>query len=172
MLASVPLWLRLARRYGRRRLWPFSLVGRALAFGSMLLLPATAWQVVVVNIVVIGSLFGCGQIFGPAVKADVIDDDARRSGERREGTFFASWNLAQKSAEGGAIALAGAVLEIPRFEPNAVQDPGALLGIRALFAGLPCFFYAVAALLLARLSLRAGEAPRAAVGSAEARVPG
>jgi GPH family glycoside/pentoside/hexuronide:cation symporter len=169
MLASVPVWLRLARHYGRQRLWLCSLVGRSLAFGSMLLLPATAWQVVLVNIVVIGSLFGCGLIFGPAVKADVVDDESRQSGERKEGTFFASWNLAQKSAEGGAIALAGVVLELSGFAPNAAQDAGALLGIRALFAGLPCLFYAVAALLLARLSLAAGE-PRRARGQT-ARVP-
>jgi GPH family glycoside/pentoside/hexuronide:cation symporter len=150
MLTSVPLWLRLARRYGRLRLWIASLIGRALAFGSMLVLPASAWQVVAMNVVVIGALFGCGAIFGPAVKADVIDDEARRSGERKEGTFFASWNLAQKSAEGAAIVLAGAVLEISRFEPNAVQQADALFGIRALFAALPCLFYAAAALLLAR----------------------
>lgn len=157
MLASVPLWLRLARRFGRLRLWQASLFGRAAAFGSLLVLPATAWPVVVLGMVGIGALFGCGSIFGPAVKADVIDDDARRSGERREGTFFATWNLAQKGAEAAAIALAGAVLELARFEPNAVQETGALLGIRALFAGFPCLFYALAALLLARLSLPARE---------------
>lgn len=150
MLASVPLWLRLARRFSRLQLWLASLVGRAIAFGSMLVLPASAWQVVAMNVVVIGALFGCGAIFGPAVKADVIDDEARRSGERKEGTFFASWNLAERGAEAAAIVLAGAVLEISRFEPNAVQQADALLGIRALFAGLPCLFYAAAALLLAR----------------------
>ena len=147
--------MRLARRWGRLRLWQASLALRAVAFGSLLVLPATAWQVVAVNIVAIGALFGCGSIFGPAVKADVIDEDARRTGERREGTFFASWNLAQKGAEAAAIALSGAVLELSRFQPNAVQEAGALLGIRALFAGFPCLFYALAALLLARLSLPA-----------------
>jgi len=162
MLASVPVWMRLARRWGRLRLWQASLVGRALAFGSLLVLPATAWQVVVVSIVVIGALFGCGSIFGPAVKADVIDDDARRSGERREGTFFASWNLAQKGAEAAAIALAGVVLELSRFTPNAVQDAGALLGIRALFAGFPCCFYALAALLLGVLRLTPAAQPACA----------
>jgi hypothetical protein len=45
------------------------------------------------------------------------------------------------------------VLELSRFAPNAFQDASALLGIRALFAGFPCCFYALAALLLLRLSL-------------------
>jgi GPH family glycoside/pentoside/hexuronide:cation symporter len=171
MLVSVPLWVRLARRYGRRRLWLVSLAGRAAAFGSLCVLPPGQWLVIVCGMVAIGALFGCGTIFGPAVKADVIDDDERRTGERKEGTYFASWNLAQKSAEGAAIALAGAVLELSHFAPNAVQDAGALLGIRALFAGLPCLFYAVAALLLSRLSLDVRSASHGPAGPAALRVP-
>ena len=171
MLVSVPAWLALARRYGRQRLWLASLLGRSAAFGALLVLPGERWSVIVGGMVVIGALFACGTMFGPAVKADVIDDEERRSGERKEGTFFASWNLAQKGAEGLAIALAGVVLELSRFAPNAAQDPGALLGIRMLFAGLPCLFYAVAAALLAGFSL-GSPAPLPASGAAAARVHG
>ena len=40
MLASIPVWLALARRFGKRRLWLVSLLGRAAAFGCLLALPA------------------------------------------------------------------------------------------------------------------------------------
>jgi Na+/melibiose symporter-like transporter len=46
----------------------------------------------------IGALFGCGAMLAPAVEADVIDDDERRTGERKEGSYFASWNLATRAS--------------------------------------------------------------------------
>jgi GPH family glycoside/pentoside/hexuronide:cation symporter len=133
-LASVPLWLGLAHRFSRRRLWLASLAGRAAVFGAIFFLPP---------------LFGAGNIFGPAVQADMIDAEARRSGERKEGTFFATWSLVERSGQGVAIALSGLVLALSDFAPNVTQEPSGLLGLRVLFAGLPCGFYIVAALLLA-----------------------
>ena len=107
----------------------------------------------VINVAIIGALFGCGAMLGPSIKADIIDDDERRTGERKEGSYFAAWNLASKAALGAAVILSGAVLQWVGFEPNAVQRPLVTGGIRALFGGLPCVFYLVAAILLARLSL-------------------
>ena len=54
------------------------------------------------------------------------------------------------------------MLELSRFTPNAVQDAGALLGILALFAGFPCCFYALAALLLGVVRLTPAPPPAGA----------
>jgi Na+/melibiose symporter-like transporter len=147
-LASVPLWLGLAHRFSRRRLWLASLAGRAAVFGAIFFLPPSTWLLIGTNLS-IGALFGAGNIFGPAVQADMIDAEARRSGERKEGTFFATWSLVERSGQGVAIALSGLVLALSDFAPNVTQEPSGLLGLRVLFAGLPCGFYIVAALLLA-----------------------
>lgn len=61
---------------------------------------------------------------------------------------------------GAAIILSGVVLEGVGFESNAAQQPLALTEIRALFGGLPCLFYLVAAGVLTRLSLYEEEARR------------
>ena len=166
--ASVPLWLLLARRFERRRLWLASLAGRALAFAALGWLPPSGGALLALN-VAIGLCFGAGRIFGPAVQADVVEDEERRSGERKEGSFFACWNLVEKGGQGAAVVLAGAVLELSRFQPGAAQDPGALQGLRLLASGLPCAFYAAAALLLARFprsSLTVVSASQAAAFSA------
>ena len=161
MLLTIPLWLALARRHGKQRLWHVSLLGRAAAFGAVLVLPAHL-AVLVANVALIGALFGCGAMLGPAVKADVIDDDEERTGQRKEGTYFASWNLAAKAAAGAAVMLSGALLQAVGFEPNAAQAPLARAGILALFGGLPCAFYLLAAALLAQLSLYRGVPAREA----------
>lgn len=153
MLVSIPVWLALARRYGKRPVWLASLFGRACAFGAVLVLPPTNVEAMVINMVIIGSCFGCGSMIGPSVKADVIDDDERRTGQRKEGTFFASWNLAAKASGAAAVILSGVVLQLVAFEPNAAQQPLALTGIRVLFAAFPCLFYLLALGLLLRLSL-------------------
>ena len=100
-------------------MWAASLAVRAVAFGTMgFAQPGQTW-VLAVNVIAIGATFGCGRMLGPAIKADVIDDDERRTGQRKEGTYFASWNLASKAAGGVAVGLAGAVLQWTGFEPNA-----------------------------------------------------
>lgn len=167
-LASVPVWLRLAHVFSRRDLWIASLVGRALAFGALFTLPS-AMVLLVLATVVIGACFGGGSIFGPGLKADVIDADEQHSGERRDGTFFATWNVVDKGAQGSAIALAGFVLALSGFQPNVPQDPSALFGIRMLYSGLPCIAYVAAALLLARFRAAARMPEMHAEPSAPAR---
>jgi GPH family glycoside/pentoside/hexuronide:cation symporter len=159
MLASIPVWLVLARRFGKLRVWLGSLYGRAACFGAVAAVPDAGLAVLVTNMLLIGALFGCGAMLAPAVQADVIDDDERRTGERKEGTYFASWNFAAKASAGAAVILSGAVLQAVAFEPNAVQAPLARSGILMLFGGFPCAFYLLAAALLARLSLYVGAAP-------------
>jgi GPH family glycoside/pentoside/hexuronide:cation symporter len=156
MLVTIPVWLALARCFGKRRVWLGSLVGRAAAFAAVVVLPADATGAMVVDMLVIGSLFGCGAMLGPSLEADVIEDDERRTGERKEGAYFAAWNLAAKGSAGAAIVLSGIVLQLVAFEPNAVQQPAARAGIVLLFGGFPALFYLVAAALLARLSLASG----------------
>jgi GPH family glycoside/pentoside/hexuronide:cation symporter len=106
---------------------------------------------------VIGGLQGAGGILGPSIKADVIDYDEYQTGERKEGAYFAGWNLAVKGAAGFAIVAAGALLQGAGFQPNVEQNATALLAIRALFGGLPCLFLTIAALLMLRFRLNAQE---------------
>ena len=143
--ASVPLWIPLSRRLGKIRLWMFSmlltgiLIRRhvlALAFidpdlrlGLMFILAAFA-----------GLAAGCGGTIGPSVQGDVIDYDEHRTGERKEGSYFAAWNFVYKSAFGIMLALTGFVLDSVglRAESAADDDDAGLDGgiVRGVSADL------------------------------------
>ena len=87
-------------------------------------------------------------ILGPSMKADVVDVDELRTGERKEGSYFAIWNLATKAATGVAIAITGGVLQVSGFEPNVEQTIQAEGALRGLFGALPMALHLLAALLL------------------------
>ncbi len=153
MLASVPLWPLLSRRFGKRNVWVGTLIMRSAAFAWLMVAPAGAWLPIVVGLVLIGAGFGGGNVLGPSVKSDVIDYDEMHTGQRKEGAYFASWNLAVKGGGGLAIALTGGVLQLAGFEANEAQAAPAQAAIRALFAVFPCLFYGLAAALLLRFRL-------------------
>lgn len=153
MVASVPLWLRLSRRLGKRNLYLATLALRAVAFGAMFLTPPGAWLPTLLGVIAIGSAYAGGNMLGPSMKADVIDYDEYRTGERKEGAYFATWSFAMKSGAGAAVALTGFALELGGFRANLEQTADAALAIRGLFAGAPCLCYALAAGSLLRFQL-------------------
>ncbi len=153
MVASVPIWIPLSRRFGKRELWIASMAIRAAAFGAIFFVPPGAWVPLLVAVVVIGSTHGCGAVVGPSIKADVIDFDEYRSGQRKEGAYFATWNLATKGGAGFAIIVTGFALQATGFEPNAEQSGATLLVLRALLGAVPCLLFALATALLVRFSL-------------------
>jgi GPH family glycoside/pentoside/hexuronide:cation symporter len=152
-----PIWFPLSRRFGKRNPWLVATAIKAVAFGVIFFLEPGQWTLLFVLTVVIGGLQGAGGILGPSIKADVIDYDEYQTGERKEGAYFAGWNLAVKAAAGFAIVAAGALLQGAGFQPNVEQNATALLAIRALFGGLPCLFLTIAALLMLRFRLNAQE---------------
>jgi glycoside/pentoside/hexuronide:cation symporter, GPH family len=82
-----------------------------------------------------------------------VDTDEAETGERKEGTFFAAWNMAVQGSIGIAILLAGWVLSATGFRPNVAQTETALAGIRVLISLVPLASHALAIVLLLRLEL-------------------
>jgi Na+/melibiose symporter-like transporter len=112
---SVPLWLKLSRRFGKIRLWIVSMVATALAFGCMFFLPfldlSTRAALIFIAAVFAGASAGCGGTIGPSVQSDIIDYDEYVTGERKEGSYFAAWNFVYKCATGVMVILTGYVLQ-------------------------------------------------------------
>ena len=96
---------------------------------------------------------GSGAVVGPSLKADVIDWDEARTGERKEGSYFATWNFAQKAAGGIAIWMVGTSLAMTGYEPGVTQSESTVLGIRWLAAALPAGLQVVAGVLIYRFTL-------------------
>ena len=80
--------------------------------------------------------------------------------------------LALKVGTALAIAASGPVMTTAGFAPNVEQTEASLLGLRILFAGLPCVGFLIGAWLFRGFSLD-GDPPRTVpeVGVCEARNP-
>jgi len=160
-LLFIPVWIRLSRRVGKKRLWLFALATMTVAFSGLFFVEADNIWIMWVLGFLAGVGGGCGQVVGPSIQADVIDWDELRTGERKEGAYFAVWNFMRKSAYGVAAMIAGTLLSAVGFEANAVQSENTRLGMMILFSFVPgaCFLLAT----LAFTRFRLDEAEHAAI---------
>jgi GPH family glycoside/pentoside/hexuronide:cation symporter len=152
-LAGIPVWIGLSRRFGKVRVWVAALVMKLAVFFGLAFVGSGDWLLIGSLTLVFGATTGASVVIGPSLKADVVDLDEAATGERKEGTFFAAWNLAIKGAIGVAIVLAGFALSATGFRPNVAQGEAALRGIRTLVSLLPLASHALAIVLLVRLRL-------------------
>lgn len=152
-LATIPVWVRLSRRFDKVRLWGLSLAVKAAVFCGIGFVGAGDTLEIACLTVVFGAASGAGAVLGPSLKADVVDSDEAHTGDRKEGTYFAAWGLAIKMAIGLAILASGFVLSTTGFQPNVQQTPQALTGIRLLVSAFPLACHVLAIGLLTRLQM-------------------
>ncbi len=155
---SVPLWIPLARKFGKIRMWVISMIGTGVSFGAFCLLPFIESIDIRIAISFVFAFFaglaaGCGGMIGPSVQSDIVDYDELVSGERKEGSYFAAWNFVQKSAVGVMLLLTGFVLQYSGFVPNAVQTLGVKIAIVGLYGFFPLVCYFVGAIMFAKFQL-------------------
>ena len=155
---SVPMWLPLSRKFGKIRLWMFSMTLTGLSFGGMFVLPfLDSMDAKIVTIFVLaffaGLSAGCGGTIAPSIQSDIIDYDEYLTGERKEGSYFAAFNFSYKSAIGVMIFITGYVLQFSGFVPNAVQTMTVQIAMVTLYGLFPLVCYAIGALLFSRFTL-------------------
>ena len=126
-VALVPLFARLARRTSKRQAYAAAMLAAALGFpllGLAGFLPAIPVEVqLVVLLAVAGAPLVGVYLFPAALTADIVDDDARRTGMRREAMYFGTQNFVEKTTTALAPLLLGLLLTLGR----TAEDP---LGIR------------------------------------------
>ena len=147
-LLSVPVWVRLARAFGRRPIWVGALTVSAPAYGSMVFLGEGDIVPLILMAVITGAAAGCGGSIGPTVQSDIIDFDEYMTGERKEGTYFACWNFVVKAAGGLTVLLAGVLLQWSGFVPKAEQTYLVKLTMLGFFSLFPLLMYVIGALAL------------------------
>ncbi|HEY0639481.1 MAG TPA: MFS transporter [Pseudonocardiaceae bacterium] len=148
----MPLWLRAARRLGKRR--GLTLASALFAAGAALLVLGGAVPDVVVFLLV--ALIGVGyagmQMFPLAMLPDTIAADAEASGRRRAGVFTGVWTAAETLGLAVGPGLLALLLAIGGYVSSTAgqvvaQPDSALLAVRLGFSLLP------AVLVLATLPL-------------------
>ena len=164
---SVPLWIPLSRRFGKIRLWVFSLAFTGISFGGIFIIPfldsiTDRLIVMFIGAALGGMAAGCGGAIGPSVKGDVIDYDEYLTGERKEGSFFAALNFVFKSATGIMLLVTGFVLQFSGFIPNQPQTMEVKIALISLYGLVPLVFYSLGAYLLYK-KFKFGEKEHAAI---------
>lgn len=152
MFLSVPIWIRLSRIFGKKEVWITSLGISVLGFVGYFLVSESGplvWTVAVIQ----GAASGCSVVLAQSVQADVVDYDEYLTGERKEGVYFAAWNLTRKISASVAALIVGIVLQFAGFEPNVEQTESTKLALRILLGVVPAIAIALGALLLTRFQL-------------------
>ncbi|WP_448584940.1 MFS transporter, partial [Thermaurantiacus sp.] len=99
MLSSMPLWVRLGRRFRKRDLFIAACLGYALVKLSFLLaVPGEPALLIHLRGAAGGILTGGVLLMGQSILPDAIDWDCKRSGVRREGLYAGAYSLVEKSA--------------------------------------------------------------------------
>jgi GPH family glycoside/pentoside/hexuronide:cation symporter len=167
LLVSIPVWVFVSRRFGKRRTWTLAMIGVALSFGATIAVHANDVALIVALLAAAGFFAGCGNPIGASMLADVIDADELATGQRKEGAYTAAFLFSFQVGGGIMILLVGVLLELSGFRPNQEQTQTAAWAMRGLFAGAPLLAMLSGAFLLRRYSLDAREHTRirAALGA-------
>ena len=160
-LLAIPVWLRLARRYEKRRLMLASMFGSALGYGTILLVGPGDWHVVLVSSFLVGSASACPNVLGLTLKSEIVDCDEHRTGERKEGAYFAGWSFVGKLAGGIMVGVVGWALAWAGFDGQAeTQSTLVQQTMIALMGGFPLVCYLIGAVFFTRFSLSESEHAR------------
>lgn len=141
-IGAVPIWIRLAGRFGKHRVWNWAMLWACAAFVWVPLLGPgdVAWFVLVC--VLTGASLGADLVLPPAMQADVVDIDIARTGQIRTGLYFALWGIATKLALALAVGIAFPLLELAGLDPSAgeLDEDRGLLTLAALYSLAPIVF--------------------------------
>jgi GPH family glycoside/pentoside/hexuronide:cation symporter len=126
-LVFVPLFSRLGARTSKRRAYSISMLAAAATFPLLTVaglipgIPASAQ--ILVAVALIGAPLGAHFLFPVPLTADVIDDDSRRTKQRREATFLGASSFVERTA----TSLAPLIIVLLRL---AGDTQGHSLGVR------------------------------------------
>jgi len=157
-IVSIPLWVRLSRRFERRKLWRFAMGLQAIGYGSMVFQDEGRIALGIVSCIINGFAGACGQTLGFSIKGDVIDYDEYRTHERKEGSYLAAWNFAGKLGTGLMIAFSGWALQGAGFVPNQEQTDLVKWTILGMIGGAPFVCLLIGMVAFSRFSLGDEEA--------------
>jgi Na+/melibiose symporter-like transporter len=104
-----------------------------------------------------GLALGADMALPASIQADVVDLDWLESGQQRTGLFFAVWSMATKLSLALAVGIAFPLLDLIGFRAGGDNDPGALLGLAALYGLLPVAIKLAATMLVWHFPIGAPE---------------
>jgi GPH family glycoside/pentoside/hexuronide:cation symporter len=136
-IITMPLWVSLSGRIGKKNAWLAAMAINTLAFTPVFFLGhgQALWYAVCVGL---SGTAGVAAIALPSsMQADVIEYDELRSGERREGQFVGLWSISEKFAAALGVGLSMPILEFAGYVPNVEQSPQVIDTLKVLYVVVP-----------------------------------
>ncbi|HEY5636702.1 MAG TPA: MFS transporter [Burkholderiales bacterium] len=149
--ASLPLWLRLAQRHGKREAWIASMLAAVAAFALAFALGPGDRGGFLAVCLLSGLALGADLALPPALLADAI---RARGDEARAGAYMGLWSFATKANLALAAGLALPLLAWLGYRPG---DAGSVQPLYFAYCLLPCALKLAAAGLLWRGGARPSE---------------
>ena len=144
-----PLWFVAVTFWYNRRFGMFFLVGEG------------DWPIAVVSSILTGTASACASTLGQALKADIVDVDEYRTGERKEGAYFSAWTFVSKLAGGIMVWVVGTSLAVVGFDESLREQAASVRSAMVwLMAGVPVVGFAVGAAIFTRFTLSEQEHAR------------
>ncbi len=136
---AMPVWTRIARTKGKRYGYFIATFAYAVMTLSWLLAgPNEPMLTLLGRGVLFGLIAGGMLLMGNAMLQDVMDEDYRRTGYRKNGMFAGSYSLIEKVTSGIGAQVLGLVLSLTGFARGAaVQSDAAIQGIYLVVAVIP-----------------------------------
>lgn len=148
LIVALPLSKPLAKRFGNKNVFIGSSLISGLFF-MLIYLPGINDLTTIYTFNIIAKM-----AYAPAVPllwtmiADSADYGEWTTGRRATGLYFSAAVFAQKAGWGIGAAIAGWILTISQFVPNAVQSDTAITGIKLLVSVIPGILYMSCALFM------------------------
>lgn len=139
---SMPLWLRLSRHYEKHSMFVAGSVWFAICLAGVWTAEPSwpSWGIFVLA-AMIGIGYAAVDLMPWAMVGEVIDEDALKTGARREGLYNGVLTFVRKIAGATAYMMAGIGLSLAGYDQAENQQPEtALLAIRSLASLAPCAF--------------------------------
>lgn len=148
LIVALPLSKPLAKRFGNRNVF----IGSSLISGLFFILIYLPGASSLTTIYIFNIL--AKMAYAPAVPllwtmiADSADYGEWKTGRRATGLYFSAAVFAQKAGWGIGAAIAGWILTVVSFVPNAVQTDTAITGIKLLVSVIPGILYMSCAIFM------------------------
>ncbi|MGD0707312.1 MAG: MFS transporter [Anaerolineaceae bacterium] len=148
-VASVPLWVFLGEKLGKRQAYIAAAFFFLIPLTMVIFAPAGNLAIVIVIAVLIGIGSSATQVLPWSMLPDVVELDEYQNGVRREGFFMGATQLIYKVCSALTVLLFTTLIGVFGYVENAVtgtQPASALLAIRLLMGLGTALFYLAAAL--------------------------
>lgn len=132
-----PIWVWLARRMQKHTALCISAFYNVVTLGLLFILPPGRVDLAAIVIVLQGVNLASVPLLMRSCMADVVDEDALRTGYHRNGLFFSLLTLTAKIGGAMTIGVNYFILDLIGFDAQGGNDAGTVDALRILFVTVP-----------------------------------